>query len=421
MNPLGTRARAEELARLLEGAVSGPGLLTAGQLTLATRLRTLAPTLEVTPRPEFRAALRQRLVAVATVQASVGAPVEAARPTALDAAVSWTQSRKAQRRIGVLAGSMAGVIAVSGVGLASSRSLPGQPFYGLKKATESVELSFVSGDTAKGSKHLEFAATRLREVGALARGEGQLALSVATDGSPTASGAAFGGSLSSRIVTTLAAFDAETRSGQTLLESAYRSSQKSEPLQILKTFASSSQQDLTALVDTLPASARPSAQNSLELVFSVGSDARELLTLGACGGECYPGNAGPTLPTEPEPEPMPGATANPTPAQPDTNGVPDCQCAPSPAPAPTPEPSGPTPSPTPTASPEPTSTPSPSASPTASPTGTPGPLPTDLPTGLPTGLPTILPTILPTGLPTLLPVPLPTLLPLPTLAPQPQP
>ncbi len=412
MNPLGTRARAEELARLLDGAVAGPGVLTTSQLTLATRLRAVAPSLDALamPRPEFRAQLRQRLLAVATVQASIGEVAEAGKPSALDAAVSWTQSRKAQRRIGVLAGSMAGVVAISGVGLASSRSLPGAPFYGLKRAAEGVELSFASGDTARGSKHLEFAATRLREVGALARGEGQLALGAATD-VPSASGLAFGGSTSARIVSTLAAFNGETQSGARLLQSAYRATGKSEPLAILTSFASTQQDALRSLIDSLPADTLPSAQTSLELVFDVGSEAKQQLALGACGGECFPGNAGPTLPAEPEP--TPGATADPTPTRVDTNGVPDCQCSgpsPTPAPAPAPEPTGSTPSPTP--SPTSSASPAPSASPSSTPTSAPGPLPTAVTTLLPSPVVSLIPTLPP--LPVPLPAPVPTVL--PTLA-----
>ena len=253
MNPLGNRTRAEELARLLEGAVAGPGSATAGQAALATRLRALAPSLEgrATPRPEFRTALRQRLIAVATVQATGAYAEPAVRPQALNAAVSWTQSRKAQRRIGVTAGAMAGVVAFAGVSIASSRSLPGQPFYGLKRATEGLQLDFASGDTAKGAKHLEFAKTRLLEVQALSDGSGMLSLGPAQVG-----GVVAGGTQGGHIIDTLQDFDSETRDGQTLLEKAYRASGKTEPLTILKSFAATQQVRLTALLPTLPASTR---------------------------------------------------------------------------------------------------------------------------------------------------------------------
>ena len=397
MNPLGTRSRVEELARLLEGAVAGPGSLTAGHAALALRLRAVAPGLDAfaAPRPEFRAALRQRLVAVATVQAAAEVPYAepVSRPRPLEAAVTWTQTRKAQRRIGVTAGAMAGVIAFTGVGIAASRSLPGQPFYGLKRAGEGVELRFTSGDTAKGTKHLEFAATRLREVGALAHGDGSLSLA---PGRASASGVALGGSLSSRIADALSDFDAETNTGRSLLESVYRKTGKPEPLRILKTFSSQQQQTLTTLLPGLPEANRDSAQSSLDLVTQVGTDATQMLALGTCGGECYPGNGGPTLPTEPVP--TPGATA----AAPrdDNNNVPPCTCQGQPSPTPAPAPDAQATDP---ASPEPQPTASPAPRPSSRPTASPGPLPTvgPVPTGLPTSLPTILPTIVP--LPSVLP------------------
>ena len=397
MNPLGTRARVQELARLLEGAVSGPTSLTAGHAALAMRLGAVAPALDAraVPRTEFRAALRTRLVAVATVQAATlaDAPALAGSSKALDAAVSWTQSRKAQRRIGATAGAMAGVIAFTGVGIAASRSLPGQPFYGLKRGAEGLQLDLVSGDTAKGSKHLEFAETRLREVRALAHGDGELSLG-GPAGTPLAAGLTFGGTLHKRINDTLTAFNNETNSGRALLEHAYRANGKEAPLRLLKSFASDSQATLVAILPALPAASRDSAETSLQLVSDVSSTVNQLLSIGTCGGSCFPQAGGPTLPTEPVP--TPGATATPTQAT-DNNNVPVCTCVtPTKAPEPTPA-TAPTPEQTPTS--EPTTEPTPTDTPT------PGPL---LPTALTSLLPTPIQSLLPTSLP-LLPTPLPTL------------
>ena len=394
MNPLGTRARVEELARLLEGAVSGPATVMAGHAALATRLRAVAPVLEdrSVPRAEFRAALRTRLVAVASVQAASLAENSLSLPSpgrALEAAVSWTQTRKAQRRIGVTAGAMAGIIAFTGVGIAASRSLPGAPFYGLKRGAEDIQLKFAHGDTAKGSKHLEFAATRLREVRALAVGDNALSLGTGSTNVPLASGAALGGSVQSRINHTLADFDDETSNGRVLLERVYRTTGKSEPLRILKSFSAEQQSRLVSLLPELPAASKRSAEQSLQLVTEVGSTVNQLLSLGTCGGSCSPQAGGPTLPSEPVP--APGATASPTGAHTDTstdNNVPDCTCtepsaSPEPTPATTPSPDETEPSDEPTASP----TPSPPSSPS------PSPLITILPSLLPTAVPTVLPTL----------------------------
>ncbi|MCU1599880.1 MAG: hypothetical protein JWO22_589 [Frankiales bacterium] len=399
MNPLGTRARAEELAALLDGAVAGPGSLTAPHAGLAARLLTLAPTLQslATPRPEFRDALRQRLVAVATVQAA-NAPAYAEplnRPRALDAAVSWSQSRKAQRRIGVTAGAMASVVALTGIGVAATRSLPGQAFYGVKRFGEGIQLDLASGDQAKGSKHLEFAATRLREVKALAHGDGSLSLGA--PGHPTAAGIAFGGSTSSNIAMALADFDSETKAGTTLLKNVYDKTGRPAPLRIITSFTHEQTTRLAALLPALPASVKPQAQSSLDLVTAAQSDATDLLALGTCNGSCYPGNAGPPTPTQPVP--APGATATPTDPTGDNNGVPNCNCG------------QPTLAPSPTSNPEPTPSETPSQTPSDEPTQEPTtePSPSDSPS------PTPDPTLLPVPLPTL-PVPVPTLpVPVPTL------
>lgn len=399
MNPLGSRAQIEELARLLEGGVSFTGGASAPHVTLAMRLRAVGASFETpdsrfVPRADFRDRLRTRLVAVAQVQAAAAAELPfaepLARPKPLEAVAAWTQTRKAQRRIGVTAGAMAGVIAFTGVGMATTHSLPGQPFYGLKRGVESVQLELASGDQAKGTKHLEFATTRLREVKALADGDDQLALSAPA---PTvAGGLALGGSLEHRINQTLADFNAETSSGRILLERVYRKTGKQEPLRLLKSFSVQQQSALTALLPQLPLESQAVAQESLALVKAVQTSTTEQLALGTCGGECFPGNAGPALPIEPSP--TPGVTASPTPA--DNNGVAPCTCGPTPEPTETSTATeSPSPDPSPTTSPTPTSSPTPKPTPTKSPSILPEPLPSILPTILPSLLP-LLPSLLPT-------------------------
>ena len=409
MNPLGNRARAEELARLLEGAAfRGTGGGAGSLVALAGRLRAVSPALEdvVAVRPEFRTALRQRLVAVATVQVPQAAPAaEAARAGegSMGRVLAWSRTWSAQKRLALASGAMAGVVALTGVGVASSRSLPGQPFYGLKRASEGLQLQLANGDTAKGTKHLEFAATRLREVRALAQGEGELALGAVGDQRTLAAGLG-ATSVQRRITETLGAFDHETRAGRTLLEGVYRSTGRTAPLRVLTEFSAQQQDRLSTLIPELPAGTADAAAQSLALVTEVGSTATQLLQMGTCSASCDPSTAGPTLPVEPGP--TPGTSASP---ERDGNGVPPCTCV---EPSTTPEPTqGPASEPTPEPTSEPTSRPTPT--PTGSPE--PGVLPTIVPTVLPTGLPTILPTVLPTILPTLLPSDLasalPTLLP----------
>jgi hypothetical protein len=118
VNPFGTRGAADDLARLLDaGTTTG-----SSAAALAGRLRSVGHDLDaaVAPRAEFRDALRMRLMAVATVQAS--APVAVAAPLA-SAVTGAAAPARSPRGDGLRR-------AVSGVAVAGSQSLPGDPFYG---------------------------------------------------------------------------------------------------------------------------------------------------------------------------------------------------------------------------------------------------------------------------------------------------
>ncbi|HET7327052.1 MAG TPA: DUF5667 domain-containing protein [Nocardioidaceae bacterium] len=259
-----TKRRAEQFAELLDDSDRTDDPTLAPLVALSSALQS-APTVEG-PAPEFRTALRQRLVAVATVQgvgetASVSSRVR-------ESAGAW----RVQRRLAVVAGSAAAVTAVAGVGLGASRSLPGDAFYGLKRASESVQLAVAQGDEAKGKKHLEFARTRLSEVQALAaRGE---ALPALVPGEPAA--AALPQSGNDRITATLRDMDEQTRAGATDLFLAYQQSGSREPLQALNDFTVKQYAALMALLPALPTDLQPPAKRSLALLRIVATDTRAL-------------------------------------------------------------------------------------------------------------------------------------------------
>src|SRR3954454_20167550 len=129
---------------------------------------------------------------------------------------------------------MASVVALTGVAVGGSKSLPGDPFYGVKRGGEALELRTTHGDVAKGSKHLQFAAERLKEVKKLSLGRDG-AFSGSTD-EPIAAGA-FGGSSGERVRGALGDMDRETKAGSQLLTAAYRASNNDSPLEILSRFA----------------------------------------------------------------------------------------------------------------------------------------------------------------------------------------
>ncbi|HWH28379.1 MAG TPA: DUF5667 domain-containing protein, partial [Mycobacteriales bacterium] len=294
---------------------------------------------------EFRAALRTRLMAVAAVQ-GVGSAASAPAPAA--AAVSWRQ-----RAATVAAGLTAGVVAVTGVSVAASMSLPGDPFYRVKRAAEGVQLRLADGAAEEGRRHAQFAAERLRELeemvagGSLSTGELAAALALLDD------------------------MDADTRNAQRLLTAAFRDTRDAAPVQELADFAEQQRAGLSGLMDDLPDDLRPRATTSLALLTEVQATAEELLLLRHCTAECDPEASAPVLDD-------PGSSV----------GTP-CEC-PAPVPAPTvapPAPSATTPAPAPTpsgssgSSGDPTPAPPPATSPSPSPTPL-VPLPT-LPTRRP--------------------------------------
>jgi len=260
MNITSTR-RADEFNRLLEldGRTDDP--VTGPMLAVAEALRAV-PTAEG-PRPEFRTALRQRLVAVATVQ-GVGAtekPLQRARA----AGSTW----KVQRRLTALAAGAAVVTGVTGVGLSASRSLPGQPFYGVKRASEGVQLATTVGTEARGKRHLEFARTRLAEVKALSGTSSALG---SISGAHLLAAPANSAEHSKLILDTLHAMDVETRAGANDLFTAFRDSGSTEPLRALNNFSQQQYSELHRMLTSLPGIAQPSARSSLALLAVIATD-----------------------------------------------------------------------------------------------------------------------------------------------------
>jgi hypothetical protein len=368
MMPTPGNRRAAQFAALLDAPARTDDPELAPYVALAGALRVVPVV--AGPTPEFRDALRQRLVAVASVQ-GVGQPQQGAVARMRAAGITWNF----QRRMAVVAGAAAAATAIAGVGIGASKSLPGDAFYGVKRTTENVQLALTTGQEAKGKRHLEFAQTRLNEVESLVGRNSAL-----TDFMPGQVGAL--GHLSvqaktSTIVATLQEMDSETRAGAEDLLAAYADSGKAEPLRALDTFTRSQFGDLRDVVPALPTEAQPRAERSLSLLTVVADRTRQAALGGANAAGGSPGGSGGAgQPSEqPSTSATPSRTRTPSTAPPGDSG--------SPAPATSSTPGLPT---------------------------IPNPAPTDVPT-IPS-LPTILP--LPTKLPSTLP-PLPGLSELPLL------
>ncbi len=279
----------EQFARLIEVESSsaeggGADVATLGRMVaVAGALRAAGAVAGPAPLSlDVKAAMRQRLVAVATVS----------RYDAAEAAVSGRVRRhridsmtdRLHRRLVTLAGSFAVITSVAGVGVAAAHSLPGDPFYGVKRATESVQLWATQGEAAKGKLHLEFARTRLAEAQKLP-------------------------AHSSHIASTLAAMDSQTEQGTSELLSAYRSSHSTKPIATLVTFTQQQYAGLTTLAQHLPASLQGSELKALTVLTDVTGNLRT-----ATGRNCLSCIvSSPTSPVGSHPSTKPSATSSRTP------------------------------------------------------------------------------------------------------------
>ena len=319
-----TRSRADAFARALDARSSDARAAPARageEGALLTVLSTLRSDLDDvgSPSPQWRSAQRTRLLAVAAMApAPETGPVPGAgsRLHGLRSPARL-HGLRSPRRISVLAGALAFAVALTGIAVGATRSLPGQPLYAAKRATEALQLYGAGGSLERGNRHLQFAETRLREVSALASGRGSLALPNASSHSRLlASGPGAG-----PIGWALADMDFQTRIGSDLVQQAARDSDGSALFLVLQQWSGEQADRLRTVVPALPGAERERAQASLSVIAAVGADATSALV------SCPPGPGGCPSPVGPGPRGFTGShtgrgplTPVPAPAAP--NGSP---------------------------------------------------------------------------------------------------
>lgn len=217
------------------------------------------------PATEFQADLRRQLITLAPDLLTEHAaddeaePSEPATPTTL---VGKGRTRRAIGRPLVVFGSAAAVLVLL-LGLTvwlSGNALPGDTLYGVKKASENVQLSVTRGDTARGNKYLEFASTRAAETAKL------IGRSTASAGArPGADG--ISQHVSALVVSTLATGDTQTREGASLITQAAVAQVDRAVLAPLPPWTAKQHAALAAIQKRLPAGpARAAATKSLALI-----------------------------------------------------------------------------------------------------------------------------------------------------------
>lgn len=270
----GTRGAARDLARALDGVHGAPHTpQTDEALRVVAALSTARHDLEASTglRPEFRDALRTRLVAVATVQ-------PASQPEPERAPV-----RHVRRRTVVAAGALASVVAVTGVAVAASRSLPGDPFYGTKRAVQALELQVEGGTPAEqGLARLHLATERLSEVEAALRTPGALRGGGGREGQALA--LALGSD--DAVLRALDDMDQEVRTGSQLMFGAYRVDHDATTVVTVEGWAQGHGDRIAALLPRVHDPVRARAEASLSLARKVQIGAAHLLATVPCTVNC---------------------------------------------------------------------------------------------------------------------------------------
>ncbi|MGH3545037.1 MAG: DUF5667 domain-containing protein, partial [Mycobacteriales bacterium] len=285
MSGVFSRKDAERFNDLLEADRSTTHNELSPLLTLTQQLSALGSTVHADP--EFAARCRTRLLAVATVQ-----------ETGNSAAVrsqGWRRGyqglrrqvdspRRVPRRLALLSGTLAALLGLSSMGMASGSAMPGDALYTIKRSKETAQLAFARSDISRGQLHLQFARTRLNEAQAVGSATG--------------------------VDTALTDADADTRSAMRDMGESAISHGSTSPLDAVDQFVTAQRQDLQAWMNELPSDKRTRAAESLSVLDDVGQRSQGLRGTLACGN----GASGASTTDELGPLPR-GCAAAPAPEQ----------------------------------------------------------------------------------------------------------
>lgn len=233
------------------------------------RVRAVVGALAALPAPElradFRAELRAQLVAITpriVAESGTGAAAMVdivPKPATSPARAKPSPARHAggwlpQVRFGRIATATVAVLTtfallLGGAMWVSKKSLPGDTLYGLKRASERLQLATAGSSMAKAQDYLDFATTRAQEVhDLLQRADG----TAAGDG-PQAGGVDAG--TAQLITSTLASADSDVKSATALLAQQAVQKKSSAPLSTLTKWAPGQLSRLHAIGQAMPTTA----------------------------------------------------------------------------------------------------------------------------------------------------------------------
>jgi len=272
------------------------------------RVRAVVGALATLPQPEmraeFRTDLRAQLVAItprivaesaetrrmtdispAATQAAGSRPTPQGRAAAArtgprhsDSALARLRGLHLGRPLAVTASVLvAFALLLGGAVMMSKKALPGDALYGLKRASERLELATAGSDLQKAKDHLDFATNRAEEAQSLATRLSGSALS-----GPQAAGTG-SGATAKLIVSTLQSADSDVRTAAQLLGTNAVRRSSAQPLATMTGWAPSQAQRLTTLAQSLPDGAsRAQALSSLALVQAAQTRASALAAKMGC-------------------------------------------------------------------------------------------------------------------------------------------
>lgn len=241
-----TRA-AEDFARALDGTAE-PHVADryASLVATATLLREQP---QPTPRPEFVAELRSRLMTAAETELVPGL-----RVVAPGGATRSRRSRLRERQLGAAAAAAVLVATTAGVAAAANSSLPGETLYPVKRGIEQLQIAMNTNDAARGAEHLRLAGNRLDEV------EGLLE----------------SGGTAEEISATLSAYSAHVEEGSRLMFRAYQADADTADIVTVREFTTSQVRQVEEIASLAPPTSAADFGAVADLLSEIDQQARVL-------------------------------------------------------------------------------------------------------------------------------------------------
>ncbi len=251
-----SRQRAEEFAARVDGATPVRPLLRDGESRQLVQVAQLlrdqgAADPGATPRPDFSADLRERLMA----EAAVVLTPQGARLT-----LPVRTRGKRERRLVAVASAAVLLGGTAGMAAAAQSALPGEALYPLKRGIEKAEAGMSVSPAGKGRDLLQQADARLTEAqGLVDRGS--------ADGSP-------------QVTHTLESFTSQAQEGADLLMASYADTDDPRAIASVRAFAARGLAGIEALDRTAPPETQPDLREAALALRDI--DARASRLCGTC-------------------------------------------------------------------------------------------------------------------------------------------